>query len=260
VNLMPDGRSLCIADNGNDRLLVISPDGGQVLRTVRLEGSLGSLKFHTGIAANEDAFFVIDNNAHCVRKLRLKDGAPVARVGKMGHEDGNLAFPEGLALLGGRMYVADGGNNRICVFDTDMRFCFSFGQRGSVPGKLNGPVGLAPDDENSQLFVADSSNHRLAVFSEKGKFRRCIGSKGSAPGCFMDPCGIALAHGNVYVAEYQGRRIQVLTPLGEPLQILFLPGKSMLAGICATPYRMYVADPSSNVLHVLEVNWRFRNS
>ena len=105
VCVVPGGRNLCVADNGNDRLLVISP-GGEVLRKIRLEGSLGQLKFHTGLAAYGDAFFVVDNACHCLRKLSLKDGTPVGRVGSMGHEDGKLAFPEGLALLGGNLYVA----------------------------------------------------------------------------------------------------------------------------------------------------------
>ena len=38
-------------------------------------------------------------------------------------------------------------------------------------------------------------------------------SAGAVPGCFIDPCGIALAHGHLYVAEYEGRRLQVITPL-----------------------------------------------
>mmetsp|Transcript_47535 Transcript_47535/g.140411 ORF Transcript_47535/g.140411 Transcript_47535/m.140411 type:complete len:288 (+) Transcript_47535:3-866(+) len=251
VNTMPDG-TLCVADTANKRLQVIRPSG-EVLRTVQFRQSLGELKFHTGLAADADAFYVVDNANHALRKLALADGAPIAQVSKWGSGDSRLSFPEGLALLKRRVFIADCGNHRIAVFDSSLTFCESFGRRGSGPGELNGPCGLAVDESLGELYVADSGNHRLAVFSGAGAFVRLVGSKGAAPGCFIDPCGIALAHGHLYVAEYEGRRLQVLTRLGAPLQIVQVPGGEMLAGICAGYSTMFVADPRGNVLHVLEV-------
>eukprot|EP00966_Prymnesium_polylepis_P333723 7389150-Prymnesium_polylepis.1 len=73
VNTMPDG-TLCVADTANKRLQVIRPSG-EVLRTVQFRQSLGELKFHTGLAADADAFYVVDNANHALRKLALADGA-----------------------------------------------------------------------------------------------------------------------------------------------------------------------------------------
>ena len=78
VNTLPNG-TLCVADTCNNRLQVIR-QSGQVLRTVNFERPLGELKFHTGLAADEDAFYVVDNANHALKKLRLADGEHPSRA------------------------------------------------------------------------------------------------------------------------------------------------------------------------------------
>ena len=65
--------------------------------------------------------------------------------------------------------------------------------------------------------AAPPSPHSTAAPQLNGPTRKhphaSLLSAGAVPGCFIDPCGIALAHGHLYVAEYEGRRLQVITPL-----------------------------------------------
>jgi DNA-binding beta-propeller fold protein YncE len=88
--------------------------------------------------------------------------------------------PMGVAFArDGSIFVADSGNNRICVFDRNGRFLFEFGGFGVAkplaggkyswrPGLLNYPLGL-DTDEQGNLYVADFYNDQVQKFSPTGK-------------------------------------------------------------------------------------------
>ena len=65
---------------------------------------------------------------------------------------------------------------------------------------------------------------RGAVAGSREAHVRIIGradaTAGAAPGEFTAPTGVAVAHGRLYVSELVGRRVQVLTLEGAPLQVL----------------------------------------
>lgn len=181
VNVLPDG-TLCVADTANNRLQVLTPDGAP-LRVLQLDSEISQLKFHTGLAGDAEALYVVDNGSHRVRKLALSDGAPLACVGSWGSQGGQLMFPEGLALLGERVYVADGGNHRIAVFDKELSFACTFGSRGHGAGQLVNPCGLAVASEQRHLFVADSGNHRLCAAAPPCSARPAIERRSVCPIC-----------------------------------------------------------------------------
>ncbi len=67
-----------------------------------------------------------------------------------------------------RIYVADAGPNRIDVFDSDGRFGFSFGRRGSGPGDLKEPCCLTISS-NGLMWVYESGNRRFSAFRLTGR-------------------------------------------------------------------------------------------
>ncbi len=69
----------------------------------------------------------------------------------------------------GRIYVVDGGNHRIAVFNPDGSFITTFGTKGSLDGQFLFPLGIS-SDLNGRIYVADSGNFRIQVFDEQGKF------------------------------------------------------------------------------------------
>jgi tripartite motif-containing protein 71 len=91
--------------------------------------------------------------------------------------------PMGVAFgKGDRVYVADTGNNRICVFDRNGRYLFQFGGLGVgkpapqgvvswKPGLFNYPTDVAVDSDGN-LYVADFRNDQIQVFDPEGKFLR----------------------------------------------------------------------------------------
>ena len=64
----------------------------------------------------------------------------------------------------GHVYVADTGNKRIVVFDTEGTFITEFGEVGFGDGQFDEPSGLALDSDGN-LYVADTWNQRIQVFS-----------------------------------------------------------------------------------------------
>ena len=82
------------------------------------------------------------------------------------------------------------------------------------------------------------------------RFVRTLGGKGDAPGQFDLPWGVAVVRGLLVVSEAGGKRLQVLTPKGVPLQVLG-GFEGDLSGMCADEQRVWVADRNDNQVHVL---------
>ncbi len=108
----------------------------------------------------------------------------------------------------GKIYVVDGVNNKIKVFDKDGRFAFSFGSRGSLRGQLNFPLGIDIGD-SGKVYIADSGNHRVQIFSPAGQYINQIRVHAKiAP---SDPTDVAVneADQKLYVADNDNHYILV---------------------------------------------------
>ena len=70
-----------------------------------------------------------------------------------------------------RIFVMDGLNSRVVVFDDKGGYLHSFGTRGRSAGQMLMPVGIGVSPAG-EVFVADTGNHRIQVFSPNGGFRR----------------------------------------------------------------------------------------
>jgi hypothetical protein len=110
--------------------------------------------------------------------------------------------PTDTALLGGRLYVADGyGANYISVADPNTRqWVGIFGGKSGEPpenGKFSTAHGLRPDPLGDRLVVADRPNSRIQVHDPDGTF---LASHALPAGAW--PCGIDFIelHGRWYGA------------------------------------------------------------
>ncbi len=89
------------------------------------------------------------------------------------------------------------------------------------------PYGLCADGDGN-LVVTDAHNNQVLVFDPKGTLLRRLSkqaprreSKSAKPGEFDYPCDVATdAQGNLYVAERDNHRVQVLDKAGKPLYTL----------------------------------------
>lgn len=69
----------------------------------------------------------------------------------------------------GIIYVLDGVNHKVKVFDGDGKFRREFGSKGTLKGELMFPMGIDVDS-SGLVYIADSGNHRVQVFTPEGKF------------------------------------------------------------------------------------------
>jgi DNA-binding beta-propeller fold protein YncE len=69
----------------------------------------------------------------------------------------------------GRIYIVDGVNNKIRIYNRFGKPLATFGKEGSGQGELRFPLGIAIDHRGT-VYVADSGNHRIQIFNPEGRF------------------------------------------------------------------------------------------
>jgi DNA-binding beta-propeller fold protein YncE len=131
-----------------------------------------------------------------------------------------LKRPAGLAIAGGRLFVADSQQHCVQVFDLKGQALFGFGRRGSGQGEFDFPTHLAADS-SGHLFVTDSLNSRVQMFDWDGHFQGQIGSAGDASGNFSRPKGVAAdSFGHVYILDANFDNLQIFDLSGRLLLTL----------------------------------------
>jgi len=137
---------------------------------------------------------------------------PVTSYGASGNGEGEFLFPNSAVTDSlGRVYVSDGNNGRISVWDGRGRFLYDFGG-GTGIGSLSLPRGLAMD-ERDRLYVVDTVGQRVNVYNVGGsepEFMFGFGDFGLGDGLFNYPGDIALDEsGRLYITDRENNRVQV---------------------------------------------------
>jgi DNA-binding beta-propeller fold protein YncE len=114
----------------------------------------------------------------------------------------------------GRLYVVDGGNFRVNVFDRQGRYLKSFGSIGKQYGQFARPKEIAVDRDGN-VYVVDTAFGNFQIFSPEGALLLFVGdrSERDGPARYMLPSGIAVDEdGRVYVVDQWFRKIEVYRP------------------------------------------------
>lgn len=86
-----------------------------------------------------------------------------------------LTLPNGVTVLSdGQFVVADGGNDRVCLFNPKGELIKKVGAKGYGKYKFREPVGIFSSDED-KIFVADWHNHRVVIYSSDLVYQDEIG-------------------------------------------------------------------------------------
>lgn len=133
----------------------------------------------------------------------------VASWGGQGSEPGRFSDPNGIAVAGDRVYVADSRNHRIQVFTRAGDFL----EQWPVPDEGR-PMNL--DVAAGRLYAADYWNDRILVYDTAGGgIVRSVGEPGNGPGQLDSPGGVAVGpDGRLFVADFRNQRVQELEPDG----------------------------------------------
>ena len=135
--------------------------------------------------------------------------------GKEGKGDGMFTYSRGVAVTEkDEIVVADEGNHRVQVFDSNGTFLRSFGHQGGNAGEFNRPDGIAID-RDGKSFVADRLNHRVQIFSWEETYLGSFGGNGSLDNQLSNPQGLSLdSTGNIIVADTGNKLIKMFNPDG----------------------------------------------
>ena len=181
-----------IAINSRGEMIVTEIAGDQVsifdIRKKRIKsfGSCGDSSEQmvrpAGIAIDVmDNIYVSSENK--LQKF-TSSGGLMNYVGQEGSEEGEFRRPHGVTVYNNQVYVCDTGNNRIQVFDLDLKirsFC------SSGKEKLHAPYDIKFDTAGYMYIVEHEM--RVQVLDSSGNFMRVFGEgRGSSPSglCIMD--------------------------------------------------------------------------
>jgi len=146
--------------------------------------------------------FVVLQSALGIRLIEVK---PLFEI------TGRLKQPSDVAVSPtGQIYVVDGVNNTVRMFDQRGNHLASFGQKGSGEGEFNAPLGLDLGP-SGQVYVADAGNHRVQVFTPKGIFKTAIPIPAAARRRPADPSDVVVddARQRCYIVDNDNHRIMV---------------------------------------------------
>lgn len=154
---------------------------------------------------------------------------------------GNWKFPSDIAVSQGKLYVVDGLNNRVAIYDlygqhlSDIKIDSPFGIYSyngnlyvtSQKGKLyviNGssikeiPLRGRPIDVvrvGDKLFVTNGKTESIDVYSLDGTFIRSIGGKGTIPGKFTGIFLVDASKDKVFVVDSINAKVQEFSKEGK---------------------------------------------
>lgn len=194
IETAPDGSvaAVWLADNGGTPGIVrFAPDGltsSTVIRPTSASLS-GQLRRITGLAFDPAAgtLFVADQPNHRVLGFDAASGLPEIQApggapspgGCTNHgcppgstADGALNAPRGLDFTGAKLYAADGGNDRVQLFNPTLGFLSKFTRPEWSSSDF--PRDIAVDSQSGHIFVALGESDAIDEFDSAGVFIRTI--------------------------------------------------------------------------------------
>ena len=185
---------------------------GKQIQTYGSKGDIpDQMRFPTGVGVDSDDNVYVASH-HKLQKFS-RDGHLIKCVDQYGSKDGEFREPKGLRLHHGHVYVCDGLNYRIQVFDTDLNFIRTIGSPGSGRGQFNRPYDLDFDSEG-KAYISDNQNHRIQVIDTSGQFVGQFGQE-EGEGNLKSPTAVHVRGQFVYVSDEGHGRIAVYQTSGQ---------------------------------------------
>ena len=214
--------NLYVADASAKAIQIYDRDGNH-LKTIG--GKDGGKEMFDRLASvsvtpEGDKLYVVDiggvrSENHRVRVYEPSSGKHLFDIGKRGNGAGEFNLPRDLAVgKDGRLYVVDGGNFRVQIFNADGTFRDSFGAIGRQLGNFARPKEIAVDPDGN-VYVADAAFGNFQIFSPDGELLMFVGqrSESPGPGRYMLPSGIAVDQdGRVFFTDQWFKKIDVFRP------------------------------------------------
>lgn len=235
IAFAPDG-TFYVADSRNHRIQHFGADG----KTINEWGTFvdisanpgaavgGTFNEPWGVAVGPDgSVYVSDTWNHRIQKFD-GGGKFIKMWGSFGQSSADtpnaLYGPRGISAdANGHVYVADTGNKRIVVYDSDGNLLAQFGSEGFSVGQFSEPVDVKLDAQGN-VYVTDTWNQRVQVFtpSSDGKsftpLRQWPVTGWKSQSLDNKPYIAIAPDGHVYITDPEGYRVIEYTSDGTPVQ------------------------------------------
>ncbi len=226
---------LYVADIGAKAVLVYDTDG-KFLRKIGSDKWFSRLASVTVDPEGKRIYAVdiggVSSEQHQVRVFDAQTGAHQQDIGKRGSGPGEFNLPRDVAIgADGRLYVVDGGNFRVVIFDKNGKYLQSFGSVGKQYGQFARPKEVATDRDGN-VYVVDSAFGNFQIFNPDGELLMFVGdrSERDGPGKYLLPSGIAVDEdGRVFVVDQWFRKIDIFRPVAVKAGSGYLARRAVVA-------------------------------
>ena len=233
-----------LADFGNERVQIVSFKGDFMQRFGQ-----DKLMEPYGIAITSDHIYVTDTKLHALFQFHKNSFQLLNRTGTEGQTDGQFDGPTGLCADSGDVFVADSGNNRVCIFSHGLKYKCKLGI-----GQLNRPrdVKLTPD---CQVVVLDGSPKCVHFYSRNGHLLSSCVSQGEGPEYLVfEPHFLCLdPAGNIILSDSCDHSIKIISKHGHLMHTIGREGH----GIGELVYPAGISVSKSGIIFVVSSNANF---
>jgi DNA-binding beta-propeller fold protein YncE len=212
IAIHPESGEVWVTDRGAGEIYVYAPDGSFVRTFTPTEEIANWQPLGIAFAPDGDVW-VTDLSApyHRIEVFGL-DGTLKRQIGG----EGSFDFPNMIAFdAADNAYVTSSNAGRLVIIDPESGAEVSGLSRGSAPGALGLPRGVAVDDAG-RLYVVDTTGHTVHLYTAvtEGDVRPVhiadFGTEGVEDGKFEYPNGVAVdGRARVYVTDRENNRVQV---------------------------------------------------
>ena len=213
------------------------------------------LKRPYGIAVNNHGEIVISEcDGHRI-SVSDDEGKSIQTFGSYGDSQEQMKRPAGIAIDDAdNVYVSS--EHKLQKFTSSGELIKCVGQEGSGEKDFDDPRGVTL--YKNQLYVCDRRNDRIQVLNLDLNFVHSIVSSGKGRCEFNRPFDVQFDYaGNMYIAEYGNRRVQVMDISGCYLREF---GQERLKGpsaICIVDRFVYVSDFNGHCIVVYTTSGQF---
>lgn len=242
------------------QLAALDRDGKELFRFGRRSGKDAAVtQGSEGLGVGAKGLFVADTKGDKLQKFN-SSGTFIANFAESTgffdgkKKEGRVREPRGVAVSEkGSVYVADAGNSRIDLFNSDGAFLSSFGPQVG-PYELQSPVAVAWDPAGF-VYVLDRKLKKIIKCEPSGGFLLAFGEPGNGPGQLEDPVALAFDGRNyLYALDAGAKRVAVFQKDdGAWVTNFFAEGEDDRglqepAAVAVLGPRLWIADAEKNKL------------
>lgn len=219
LGLDVDGAGNVYVADATSKVVMVYDRDGKFLRKIGGPKNFDRLSSVTVDAAGQRVLVVdiggVASDQHRVRVFDAITGNHLFDIGKRGSGPGEFNLPRDAAIgKNGQIYVVDGGNFRVQVFDRNGKYLQSFGTVGKQLGNFARPKEIAADLDGN-VYVVDSAFGNFQIFNAEGELLMFVGERSEAdgPARYMLPSGVYVDEdGRVYVVDQWFKKVDVFRP------------------------------------------------